>query len=103
MFDVLPRAIGRSSGQLHGDHLALGGVQIFGRLVELFVVREPRAQPFRTKTVYAKDVRREADLLFGFVEEFAKVVRQLIFPRNREPTDLLFAHCLRLPSKWTSD
>src|SRR5262245_13025352 len=62
-------------------------------------MREPGAQPFGSKAVNAKYVRRETDLLFGFVEEFAQIVWQLIFIRNREPTYLLFAHCLHLLGK----
>src|SRR5215831_2424308 len=71
--------------------------------MKLFVMREPGAQPFGSKAVNAKDVRREAYLLFGFVEEFAQVVRQLVFARNREPTDrllvgaCLYSHCFIPP------
>src|ERR1700730_9319279 len=43
----------------YSDHLALGGAEIFGRLVQLLIVRRPSGEALRTEAVNAEYIRYE--------------------------------------------
>ena len=67
------------------DHLAVGGAQILGRLVQLAEVRKPRAQTLRPERIDAKHVRHEPEPLARLGEQALQAGRQVGLVGDRKP------------------